>query len=374
MRREEEAILATVGEVATICDVNDMRGRKLLAEDIIPSIFTGNGIRKRYYTTKTFIDYTKKLILNEANGELGDNPSNKEIFLSSYATSGIHKTSQKEAEVITFSNLKGGVGKTTNTINIAIALAKLGQRVLIVDMDAQAQSSRYFKKVLYKGNSILSLFENIMDRERAPLDKEAINSRIVKIEDTGVENVSVSILPSEIALTKKLEAAKMTMIRPEKMLLDILNKIKDDYDFILIDTPPYPGLSLQLSFYAADKIVLVTEAEEFSIEGLESTIEEIIDIQHHTEKYFKIDTIFVSSYKQLKHQEASMNTIIDICMEKLDGDVSFQVIKDSSSIGTAQILQLPIIGYTKKPRNALSLSVPFFNYAQKLILTRNKGE
>jgi len=374
MGTEPKSVLTTIDEVASRCDINEKKGRSLLSEGVIPSIFTGNGVRKRYYTTDEFIEYSKELIVRNSQGDLNEDSSDKEIFLSKYANSSIHSVSSKKAEIITLSNLKGGVGKTTNTINIAIALVKLGQRVLVVDMDAQAQSSRYFKKVSYKGNSILSLFESIMDRDSEPLDKEKILSKIVRIEDTGVTDVTLDILPSEISLTKKLETAKMTMIRPEKMLLDVISHIRDEYDFILIDTPPYPGLSLQLSFYAADKVVLVTEAEEFSIEGLESTIEEIIDIQTHTEKSLEIESIFISAYRKLKHQVLNRDTIIDIAIDKLGGNVSFQIVKDSSTVGIAQNLQLPIIGYKKKPRDVLTLSQPFFNYAQKIILNRNFGE
>ena len=366
-------VLTTSIDISNFIGVNEKKARELLFEGVIPSISTGNGTRVRYYTLPLLIEYAykkiKSLYPNEAQ-------TMRDAFLIKGLNKSIHSHMNQggKARVITVSNLKGGVGKTTDAVNLGVVLAKLGQRVLIVDMDAQAQSSRYFRKISYHGKSILALFEKYAEAGEVTADE--VKSKIVTFDDLGEGDYTIDILPSEIRLAKKLELLRMNL-RPETILSNILAPVLGDYDIVLVDTPPYPGLSLEQSLYAADSVLVATEAEEFSIEGLESTLAEIGDINKFTNRTLKVDSIFVNAFTRHAYQQEALEAILDIYDDKLggvEGGSEMYLVKSSNAIvGAAQAKQLPIIGWLKKPREALLLAEPFFEYGISLI-NRNKGE
>jgi len=364
-------MLTSAKDVARYIGVNEKRCRELLAEGIIPSIQTGANNHTRYYTTEELIDFA----FLRYSSVLGDEDiSVRNLFLSKEIDKtmlGLERDGGS-ADIITVANLKGGVGKTTNTINIATSLAKLGQRVLIVDMDSQAQSSTYFDKVRYSGHSILSLFE--MYQEKKEITTETVKEYIVSFDDVGDvgSEYQIDILPSEVRLIKKLENMR-TMLRPEKALLSILEKVSNEYDFILCDTPPYPGLALEMSFYCANSVIISTKADDFSIEGLETTVEELQTINDFTERSIEIDSIFINSFSNLKHQKDGKESIEFIIDTQLGGKSSCElyVVKHSESVfGQAQQYQIPVIAYRTKPKDALTLSQEFLRYATNRILKK----
>ena len=356
-------ILNTIASISEVLNVNEKKTVELLVNKVIPCVTTGSGKRTTYYTSEMLIDYAANQIQKEYKIPSDDY---KQTFLTKGLNGPIVK-SNKECEVITVTNQKGGIGKTTDSVNISVALAKLGKKVLLLDMDSQAQSSRYFKKVSYKNKSIATLFREY--ELNSSIDKELIKSIIITVDWLEDNEYSIDILPSEIKLSKILEYMR-TQRRPETILSKIIEKIKEDYDYIIIDTPPYSGLSLEMSMFATNKVVLATEAEEFSIEGLETTIDEIKDINDNSQKNIKIDAIFVNSYSQRQtHQQESLSDIMDIMVD-LDLDDLYTV-KYSPVIGSSQKLQLSIIEYKKKVKDALMLSEPFFKYAIKLIEERD---
>ncbi len=367
----DSKIFSTSNEISDAINVNEKATKSLLSNHVIPCVTTGGEHRKRYYTTQLLIDYAYENIINK----LGlSRVSYKEAFLQKGLTKEIHKAfASHKCKIITVTNQKGGVGKTTNAVNIAVALAKLGQRVLIVDMDSQAQSSRYFKKVSYKDNSILSVFEQY--KINNSVDRAYIQSKIVTFNDFENEAYSLDILPSEIKLAKMLELMRMSN-RPDTILSKILDQIKMDYDYIVIDTPPYSGLSLEMSLYATDKVVLVSEADEFSLEGLEVTIQEIAELNKNLEKKIMIDAVFVNGFsKQHNYANDALDEIMDIVLDKLELDEnSLFIVKHSPSIvRSSQANQQAIIDYKVKVREALTVFEPMLAYATKLILEQKEN-
>ena len=364
-------IFNSSNEIASFINVNEKNVKTLLQNRVIPCITTGGEHRKRYYTTELLIDYAHKNIINKYG--LDNNTSYKKAFLQKELNQKVHLSfASHSCQVITVTNQKGGVGKTTNTINIAVALAKLGQKVLVVDMDSQAQSSRYFKKVSYKNRSILSIFEQFKLND--DIEKSYIKDKIVTFSDFENEAYSLDILPSEIKLAKMLELMRMSN-RPDTILDKILNYIKEDYDYIIIDTPPYSGLSLEMSLFASDKVLLVSEADEFSVEGLEVTIQEINELNKNLNKKIEIDGIFVNAFsKHHNYANEALDDIVDILLDKLnlDEDALFVVRYSPSIIRSSQAVQQSIIDYKIKVKESLSLFQPMLEYAIKLILEQKK--
>lgn len=168
------------------------------------------------------------------------------------------------ATIIAISNQKGGVGKTTTTANLGSALFNLGQRVLMIDMDPQGNLS---SAVGVNGQAEGSVAESLLDRTVA-LPIHRVVERMNSVLD---------VVPANINLAAT-EAALMNKLGRELRLRDQLVALSNDYDFILIDTPPSLGLLTINSLVAADKVIIPTEARLFSLQGLQMLQESIEEI------------------------------------------------------------------------------------------------
>lgn len=198
-------------------------------------------------------------------------------------------------KVIAFSNIKGGVGKTTISTNFAHTISLLGKRVLLIDTDAQANATRYLGAIAGDNEPTLKHIYQLM------MTGEAIDASIIKeaIKRIDFPNASLDVIPSQISLGRVAEGIKGTVTNPYKLLKKIVDQIKDDYDVIVIDTPPSPGISLQMAIYASDEIVIVSDAEDFSVEGLNTLIEEIEYAKDELEAKIRIGAIFVNKLENI---------------------------------------------------------------------------
>ncbi|NCO04918.1 MAG: ParA family protein, partial [Candidatus Magasanikbacteria bacterium] len=177
-------------------------------------------------------------------------------------------------KILAVVNQKGGVGKTTTTMNLAAALADLGKFVLIVDMDPQgnATSGLGFARedVAYHG-----LYEALARQKK-------INDVIKQTEHEGLR-----IVPG----TQNLAGANVELVdmeRREHQLSDLLEEIKYAYDYILIDCPPSLGLLTVNSLVAADQILIPVQAEYYALEGLSQLLETVRLVQEHVKPELEI--------------------------------------------------------------------------------------
>ncbi|MDC2816101.1 AAA family ATPase [Leuconostoc suionicum] len=155
------------------------------------------------------------------------------------------------AQIIVLANQKGGVGKTTTSINLGAALAQAGQRVLLVDIDAQgnATSGSGVDKSILEHDS----YDVIV--EQAPLHEV-----IVATDNYDLVPATIQLSGAEIELAKQPQR--------EYRLKAALETVRDDYDFILIDNPPALGLMTVNAFTAADAILIPVQTEFYALEGL----------------------------------------------------------------------------------------------------------
>src|SRR3954468_5491086 len=154
------------------------------------------------------------------------------------------------ARVIAFANQKGGVAKTTSTLNLGVALVEQGLRVLAVDLDLQ-------------GNLTMSQGYNPDDVERSMFD---VLVHRLPIEEV-VRRAELDIAVSSIDLAGA-ELALSSMIGRERALDKALLPVRDDYDFVLVDTPPSLGLLTINALVAADGVIVPVQCEYLSLRGL----------------------------------------------------------------------------------------------------------
>lgn len=167
-------------------------------------------------------------------------------------------------KVISIVNQKGGVGKTTTTVNLGASLANEKQKVLLIDFDQQA-------------NATISLGIN---REEIKYDIVDILSNNVPASEvllkTGVE--SLDIIPASIRLSQ-IEALLFNIQDKEWVLNDKIKMIKDNYDYILIDCPPSLGLIVDNALYASDSVIIPVECGFYAYDALTQMVNKIDEVQ-----------------------------------------------------------------------------------------------
>lgn len=155
-------------------------------------------------------------------------------------------------------NHKGGVGKTTVTVQMAIAYATAGLRVAVIDLDPQYNASRRLGFVPNLKNPVPTISEAISSGERGC-------ARDIVVSLPG-DNYSIDLLPSRHDLENRVNEAGM--VGATRRLVKVIDGWEDDYDVILIDTPPNMGHLTQMGLAAADVVIGVTEPEFDSIDGI----------------------------------------------------------------------------------------------------------
>ena len=158
------------------------------------------------------------------------------------------------AEVITIANRKGGVGKTTTALNLAYSLKELGKKVLVIDLDPQANLTRCFD--VENLENIKTIGHLLM----AELEEEESYS----VEDYVISYDEIDIIPSSIYLSAT-ETQMRSETGSERILSEIIELVREHYDCILIDTSPSLNILTINAFCAADSVLITADTQLFAI-------------------------------------------------------------------------------------------------------------
>ena len=198
------------------------------------------------------------------------------------------------ATIIAVANQKGGVGKTTTTANLGAALALRGKRVLLVDLDPQGNLTSAFglEKDIQQ-----TVAESLLDR-RVPLPVVAV----VNGASHGTAHArDLSVVPAAVGLASA-EAQLMNKLGRELRLRDQLLGVDDQYDYILIDTPPALGVLTINALVAATRVIIPTEARFFSLQGLQMLEESIEEILYLNPKLEVLGILLSKMDRRLKEE------------------------------------------------------------------------
>ena len=252
--------------------------------------------------------------------------------------------------IISLANQKGGVGKTTTSINLAAALAAEGKRVLLVDADPQANTSsglgieiRDLKHTIYE-----CLIENI-DPQTAVIHTETPN---------------LDVIPSHINLVGA-EIEMLDKDNRENLMKQILLPLKNQYDYILIDCSPSLGLITINALTASDSVIIPVQCEFFALEGIAKLLNTIKIIKSNLNPALRIEGFLLTMYDARLRLSAQVHDEV----RRHFGDLVFNtVIARNVRLSEAPSHGLSVLQYDKNSKGAKN----YVNLAKELI-RRNKA-
>ncbi|MDD2304550.1 MAG: AAA family ATPase [Prolixibacteraceae bacterium] len=252
-------------------------------------------------------------------------------------------------KVIALANQKGGVGKTTTAINLAASLAVLEYKVLIIDADPQANAT---SGVGFDVKNVkTSIYECIVDE----LDPRKI---ILNTEIPGLD-----LIPSHIDLVGA-EIEMLNLPNREKVLRHVIEKIRDDYDFILIDCSPSLGLITVNSLTAADSVIIPVQCEYFALEGLGKLLNTIKIIQTKLHPDLEIEGFLLTMFDSRLNLS---NQVMEEVKKHFQEMVFESVISRNIKLSEAPSYGQPAILYDATSKGAAS----YMNLARELL--QNNG-
>ena len=229
------------------------------------------------------------------------------------------------AEIISIANNKGGVGKTTTVVALGHAWASQGKKILFVDLDSQA-----------------NLSSTLLDEEYEPV--RTISDAFAEKYDLPIEHIDehIDLVPSGLSLSN-FDSITSRYNSREFLLADLLDPVKDNYDFILIDCPPALGLITYNALVAANHLIMVATADRYSYDGMMMIAQIYNDVRESVRlnPRLALDGVIITKYRR--------NKISDMWLEKIRSEV-------------ADTLVEPVVREATKIQQATTFKKNFYDY------------
>ncbi|REE82246.1 chromosome partitioning protein [Lutibacter oceani] len=248
-------------------------------------------------------------------------------------------------KIIAIANQKGGVGKTTTTVNLAAALGVLEKKVLLIDADPQANASSGLGIVVEEVE--IGTYQLL---EHAASAKEAI---------VATNSPNVDIIPAHIDLVA-IEIELVDKDNREYMLKEVLNDIKNEYDYILIDCAPSLGLITLNALVAADSVIIPIQCEYFALEGLGKLLNTVKSIQKLHNPNLDIEGLLLTMYDSRLRLS---NQVVEEVKKHFQDMVFKTIIQRNVRLSEAPSYGESIIAYDATSRGAVN----YINLANEII-------
>lgn len=238
-------------------------------------------------------------------------------------------------KIIAVANQKGGVGKTTTTVNLSTILAKRGKKVLLIDTDPQ-------------GNATSGLGVE-KECEFSTYDLLITDTRIENIvQETAIKNLR--ICPSNINLAGA-EVQLVSMMSREQRMKEKLDLVKDYFDYIIIDCPPSLGLITLNAFTAADSVLIPVQCEYYALEGLGQLLNTIELVKKHLNKSLRVEGALLTMYDIRTNLS---NQVVKEVKRYFENKVYKTVIPRNVRVSEAPSYGMPITIYDPHSKGAKS--------------------
>lgn len=234
-----------------------------------------------------------------------------------------------KTKIIAVGNQKGGVGKTTNTVHIARALADLGRKVLIIDLDMNHGATRHFG---VEPEAFLGSFEMMVGGEKAE------NLILSEDSDEGVhlpENLDLIPAARKLEGIDQAVAAKSKFMTPLEVLKTPLDSLRGEYDYIFLDTAPNATLPTLAAYLNADYFILSAMPDPFAIAGLNDALRDIMDARDRGNSKLILLGVVVSAVDKRTTLANSLSDFVEKSFRIGDAEES---IKFKSTIGRSTVI------------------------------------
>ncbi len=254
-------------------------------------------------------------------------------------------------KIIAIANQKGGVGKTTTTVNLAASLGVLEQKVLLIDADPQANAS-----------SGLGIDVDSVSVGTYQLLEHTASAKEAIIKTTSP---NVDIIPSHIDLVA-IEIELVDKENREYMLRESLKEIADDYDYILIDCAPSLGLITLNALAAANSVIIPIQCEYFALEGLGKLLNTIKSVQNIHNSNLEIEGLLLTMFDSRLRLS---NQVVEEVKKHFESMVFNTIIQRNIRLGEAPSYGESIIAYDATSRGAIN----YINLANELLKLQEKN-
>lgn len=252
---------------------------------------------------------------------------------------------ERDTRVVAIINQKGGVGKSTTAVNLAAALSELNRKVLIVDFDPQGNSTSGFG--IDKEELSQCVYDGLL--HDVPIEE--------LIHDTGCKKVFV--VPATIQLAGA-EIELVSAMARETRLKDLIEPIREEFDFIFIDCPPSLGLLTINALAAADSVLIPIQCEYYALEGVTKLLESMRMVKGRINKELDTFGVLLTMYDS---RTSLSNQVVDE-VKNYFGPLAFKtVIPRSVKVSEAPSYGLPIIKYAPSNKGARA----YMNLAREVI-------